>query len=68
MAADRGHGYAQMMLGRFLARGLGGEPDPAEARTWLEKAQAQGVQEAAVDLSRLAPKELIFSEKQPAAG
>ena len=45
-AAERGHGHAQMMLGRYLARGLAGERDPAEARIWLERAVAQGLPEA----------------------
>ncbi len=42
-----------MMLGRFLARGLGGEQDVREARLWLERAQAAGVTEARYDLDRL---------------
>jgi TPR repeat protein len=42
-----------MMLGRFLARGLGGDRDPKEARLWLERALAGGVAEAKVDLEQL---------------
>ena len=37
-AAERGHAYAQMMLGRYLARGLAGERDFDRARIWLERA------------------------------
>jgi TPR repeat protein len=42
------------MLGRFLARGLGGDPDPREARIWLDRALAAGVTEASTDLQQLA--------------
>ena len=49
-AAERGHAYAQMMLGRYLARGLAGERDPDRARVWLERALAQGLQEARTTL------------------
>ena len=31
-AAELGHGQAQLMLGRYLAEGAAGEPDPVEAR------------------------------------
>ena len=31
-AAERGHAYAQMMYGRYLARGLGGDRNPDRAR------------------------------------
>jgi TPR repeat protein len=44
-----------MMLGRYLARGLGGERNPEEARVWLEKAKAQGLRDAEVDLAALPP-------------
>jgi TPR repeat protein len=43
-----------MMLGRFLARGLGGQTDTREAKIWLERAKASGVEEANFDLDRLA--------------
>ena len=52
-AAERGHAHAQMMLGRYLARGLAGNQSPTEARFWLQKALAQGLQEAQADLDAL---------------
>jgi uncharacterized protein len=52
-AAERGHGIAQMMLGRYLARGLAGGQDVEEARVWLERAHNQGVTAAAADLAAL---------------
>jgi TPR repeat protein len=52
-AAERGHAHAQMMLGRYLSRGLGGQQDAAQARVWLEKALAQGLSEAQGDLDAL---------------
>ena len=42
-----------MMLGRYLARGLAGDRNPAEARVWLERAVAQGLAEARNDLDAL---------------
>src|SRR5206468_10289742 len=54
-AAERGHAYAQMMFGRYLARGLAGERDPDCARVWLERALAQGLQETRGDLAALPP-------------
>jgi TPR repeat protein len=56
-AAEHGHKQAQLMLGRYLARGLVESPNPAEARQWLEKALAQGLTEAEADLAEL-PVEL----------
>ena len=53
MAAERGHAHAQMMLGRYLARGLAGETNLEEARGWLERAAAQGLEEAQRDLAAL---------------
>jgi len=50
-AAELGHGHAQLMLGRYLARGVAGESNPAEARLWLERAMAQGVLDAQSDLA-----------------
>jgi TPR repeat protein len=44
-----------MMLGRYLARGLAGDRDADQARTWLERAVAQGLQEARSDLAALPP-------------
>jgi TPR repeat protein len=57
-AAALGHGRAQLMLGRYLAEGAAGEPDPAEARSWLEQAAAQGIEEAQADLAALHPPAL----------
>jgi transcriptional regulator GlxA family with amidase domain len=54
-AAERDHGQAQLMLGRYLDAGAAGELDPAEARTWLERAAAQGIAEAEQDLAGLSP-------------
>jgi uncharacterized protein len=54
-AAERGHGAAQMMLGRYLVGGVTGEPTPDEGRVWLERAVAQGITEAQLDLSALSP-------------
>ncbi|MCW4590530.1 sel1 repeat family protein [Gluconacetobacter entanii] len=51
--AQGGNALAQLMLGRYLARGLAGTADPARARLWLQRAQAQGVTQAAQDLARL---------------
>jgi TPR repeat protein len=60
------------MLGRYLARGLGGERDIAEARVWLERALAQGLEEARPDLASLPPAEapaaLAAPEPQARAG
>lgn len=53
VAAERGHALAQLMLGRYLKKGLAGEVNPVEARIWLERAQAQGITEAGEELSRL---------------
>jgi hypothetical protein len=50
-----GHGQAQLMLGRYLASGVAGEPNPEEAREWLERAVAQGVDDAQHDLAELSP-------------
>jgi TPR repeat protein len=54
-AAERGHAHAQMMLGRYLARGIAGVKDPVEARPWLERALAQGLTEVQADLAALPP-------------
>jgi TPR repeat protein len=50
-AAERGHGHAQMMLGRYLTSGVAGDLDPTEGRKWLERAAGQGVAEAEQDLA-----------------
>jgi uncharacterized protein len=54
-AAELGHGHAQMMLGRYLARGVTDKPNPREARLWLERAVAQGITEGEQDLASLSP-------------
>jgi uncharacterized protein len=41
------------MLGRYLASGAAGKPNPVEARLWLERAIAQGVPDAEADLADL---------------
>ncbi|MBS1102526.1 SEL1-like repeat protein [Gluconobacter sp. Dm-62] len=57
-AAQRGNGLAQMMLGRYLIRGLGGVTDPVEGRIWLERAKAQNIKDADAELS-------LLNEAQP---
>jgi TPR repeat protein len=52
-AAEGGHPYGQLMLGRYLARGLAGSTDPLEAERWLTRAQAAGLAEAQFDLDHL---------------
>jgi TPR repeat protein len=54
-AAELGHGQAQLMLGRYLRDGVAGDPNPEEAREWLERAVAQGVADAQQDLAELSP-------------
>jgi TPR repeat protein len=44
VAAELGHGQAQLMLGRYLASGVGGELNPE-----------QGVADAQHDLAELSP-------------
>ena len=39
LAAERGHGYAQMMLGRYLARSLAGEQNITEAKVLVRGSQ-----------------------------
>lgn len=41
------------MLGRYLAQGAAGAPDPEAARRWLEQAAAQGIEEAKDELAAL---------------
>jgi uncharacterized protein len=50
-AAERGHGHAQMMLGRYLVSGAAGALNPVEGRLWLERAVAQGITDAEPDLA-----------------
>ena len=52
-AAERGHSYGQLMLGRYLARGMAGSTDLLEARRWLQSARGAGVIEAELELARL---------------
>ncbi|AAW60490.1 SEL1-like repeat protein [Gluconobacter oxydans] len=52
-AAQRGNGLAQMMLGRYLVRGLAGVTDPVEGRIWLERAKAQNIRDAEAELALL---------------
>jgi hypothetical protein len=54
-AAELGHGHAQMMLGRYLYAGAAGECNPVEAREWLERAVAQGIDDARHDLEAVSP-------------
>jgi TPR repeat protein len=54
-AAERGHPYGQMMLGRYLLRNLGGETNIEEARRWLERAATQGLQDAKAELAAMPP-------------
>jgi hypothetical protein len=49
-AAKLGNGHAQLMLARYLAAGIAGEPNAAEAIDWLERAADQGVEEAQQEL------------------
>jgi uncharacterized protein len=72
-AAERGHPYAQMMLGRYLARKLGDELNIEEARRWTERAIAQGMEEAKADLAALPPApepdgSLLYENASRAAG
>jgi TPR repeat protein len=55
-AAELGHGHAQLMLGRYLASGAAGKPDPLEARVWLERAVAHGAGDAEADLAELSSR------------
>jgi TPR repeat protein len=42
--------YDEVMLGRYLTRGLAGDIDLVEGRRWLERAVEQGITEAELDL------------------
>jgi uncharacterized protein len=52
-SAERGHGHAQLMLGRYLIDGAAGKHDLAEGRLWLERAAGQGIADAEIDLAKL---------------
>ena len=52
-AARSGHTAAQYFVGTAYARGLGVEPNPAQAITWWSRAAAQGSAEAAAALGEL---------------
>jgi TPR repeat protein len=52
-AAERGHGQAQLMLGRYLRSGAAGHSDLKEASQWLEMAAAQGIVDADAELADL---------------
>jgi TPR repeat protein len=52
-AAERGHRHAQLMLGRYLSKGIAGDHDSAAARIWLERAAAHGLQEASDELAEI---------------
>jgi len=60
-AAVKKHPHAQLMVGRYLAYGVAGRTDIAEARIWLRRARAQGVTEADQDLNGLGALESAAS-------
>ena len=66
-AAERGHAYAQLMLARYLAHGLAGSTDLAEARRLLKAAQAAGVTQARLELERLSRSEAALLPSATAA-
>jgi TPR repeat protein len=68
LAAPRGHAFAQLMLGRYMARGLVGEPNIEEARFWFTQALGQGLAEAQTDLAGLPPAASAPPPGQPAPG
>jgi TPR repeat protein len=51
--AEGGNPEAQYMLAVFYLNGLRGPPDPATARSWLEKSAAKGNARAAYSLASL---------------
>ena len=67
MAAERGHAFAQMMLGRYLARSLAGEQNLKQARFWFEQALGQGVKEVEADLAALTSYEASREQAASAA-
>ena len=52
-AAERGHAHAQMMLGRYLARGLAGETEPGGGAEWLDRPRRRGWKRRRRDLAAL---------------
>jgi uncharacterized protein len=44
-SAERGHGRAQLMRGRYLIDSVAGKHDFAKGRLWLEQAAAVGISE-----------------------
>ena len=64
-AAERGHAFAQMMLGRYLARSLAGEQSLSKARFWFDQARSRGVTE--VDLAALDAHEAQQAQSASAA-
>lgn len=42
-----------MMMGRYLTRGLVGEPDMEEGLIWYRKAEAAGLAQASADMAQL---------------
>ena len=53
-AAEKGHQKAQLNLGRMLLSGRGASLDVAQARLWLQKAAAQGNEDAVKLLTEIA--------------
>lgn len=52
-AAKRGHGQGELMIGRYLSKGIAGERNLEAGRLWLKRAVAHGVDEANEDLAEL---------------
>ena len=53
-SADKGYPTANYLLGKtYLSGGLGVKPEPNTAKSYLEKAAKQGIEEANVDLAAL---------------
>ena len=61
LVQERSHPQAQLMLGRYLRRGLAGPADPVQAELWFTRAAQNGVREAAAELA------LINADKAAAA-
>ena len=56
-AAEKGHGRAALMLGKYLRFGIATAVDLDEARKWFAVAAGQGVEEARAELAALAAPE-----------
>ena len=54
------------MLGRYLSRNVAGVHDIEAARYWLERAAAQGLQEAKTDLAALPPPPISEQQREAA--